>query len=573
MATLLRRFPSTTVAVAFALTVFLAAAFWHINVLRVGINFLGIEQNQLGEVALASFLIIPAAFMDRAVGRRRRYETQARTERMQALETSRRLAAIVESSDDAIISKDLHGTITTWNAGAERLFGYTAAEIVGASVMALIPADRRTEETEILEQIRRGVGVKHLETVRLTKDGRLIDLSIASSPVKDATGRIIGASKVARDIGELKRTEAALRQERDRYRTLFEYAADGIVIVDVAGHYVDVNAGLCAMLGYTRDELVGAHSSTLVAPNELNNVGFTRKALAETTAFHREWDLRRKDGTVLPTDVLSTLMPDGNLISVIRDVSDRNRAIHALREAEERVRFALESAGVGIWDMDYATGRLLWSDTIQAQYGLTPGTFAGTFEAYVERVHPDDRAMLMETVGRAMKSGEDFSTKHRAAWPDGTVRWLTGSGRVHLGEHGEPVRGVGISQDVTARRTLEEQFQQAQKMEAIGRLAGGIAHDFNNLLTAILGYSQLLLADSHLSPGHRDDVNEIEKAGNRAASLTRQLLAFSRKQIIELTLLDLNAIVADMRSMIERLIGEDVKIVPRLAPELPGIPR
>ena len=462
-------------------------------------------------------------------------------------------------------------TITTWNLGAERLFGYTAAEIVGASVMTLIPADRRAEEAEILDRIRRGVGVKHLETIRLAKDGRPIEVSITSSPVKDATGRIVGASKVARDVGELKRAEAALRQERDRYRTLFEHAADGIVIVDVTGNYVDVNASLCAMLGYTRDELIGAQASKLVAPKELPNVGFTRKALAETNAFHREWDLRRKDGTVLPTDILSTLMPDGNLMAVIRDVSDRNRALDALREAEERMRFALESAGVGIWDMNYATGRLLWSDTIQAQYGLTPGTFAGTFDAFIECVHPDDRAMLMETVGRAMKSGKDFSTIHRAVWPDGTVRWLTGAGRVHLGEQGEPVRGVGISQDVTARRTLEEQFQQAQKMEAIGRLAGGVAHDFNNLLTAILGYSQLLLADPRLDPAHRDDISEIEKAGNRAAGLTRQLLAFSRKQIIEPTRLDLNAIVADMRSMIKRLIGEDVKIVVRLAPELPRI--
>ena len=167
-----------------------------------------------------------------------------------------------------------------------------------------------------------------------------------------------------------------------------------------------------------------------------------------------------------------------------------------------------------------------------------------------------------------MKSGADFSTLHRAIWPDGTVRWLSGAGRVLLGEHGEPVRGVGISLDVTERRTLEEQFQQAQKMEAIGRLAGGVAHDFNNLLTVILGFCELLLADLDPDDPRQADIAEIQKAGTRAAGLTRQLLAFSRKEIIEPTLLDLNVVVADMRAMLGRLIGEDVTVVLGLRPAL-----
>src|SRR6185503_14297359 len=135
-------------------------------------------------------------------------------------------------------------------------------------------------------------------------------------------------------------------------------------------------------------------------------------------------------------------------------------------------------------------------------------------------------------------------------------------------EHGEPVRGVGISMDVTERRTLEAQFQQAQKMEAVGRLAGGVAHDFNNLLTVILGFCELLLDDRDPDDPRQADIEEIQKAGTRAAGLTRQLLAFSRKQIIEPTLLDLNVVVADMRSMLGRLIGEDVKVVLHLGPGL-----
>ena len=163
--------------------------------------------------------------------------------------------------------------------------------------------------------------------------------------------------------------------------------------------------------------------------------------------------------------------------------------------------------------MDYTTGVLQWSEILESQYGLQPGTFGGTFEAFVERVHPEDRDALLETMAKANRSGADFSVQHRALWPDGTVRWLSGAGRILLGEHGEPVRGVGISMDVTERHTLEEQFQQAQKMEAIGRLAGGVAHDFNNLLTAILGYCELLLADLDPDDPRQADIAEIQKAG------------------------------------------------------------
>lgn len=167
-----------------------------------------------------------------------------------------------------------------------------------------------------------------------------------------------------------------------------------------------------------------------------------------------------------------------------------------------------------------------------------------------------------------MKAGTDYTTDNRTIWPDGTVHWLSGAGRFLLGAHGEPLRGVGISQDVTERHLLEDQFRQAQKMEAIGQLAGGVAHDFNNLLTIILGYTQLLMSDLDPSDPQQSDLTEIHRAGTAAGGLTRQLLAFSRKQIIEPTLLDLNEIVTQMRSMLGRLINEDVTILLELQPEL-----
>ncbi len=255
--------------------------------------------------------------------------------------------------------------------------------------------------------------------------------------------------------------------------------------------------------------------------------------------------------------------------SALRHERDRaNRTVEALRTAEERMRFALQSANVGIWDMDYTTGNLVWSETLEAHYGLKPGTFDGTFKTFIERVHPNDRESVAETIGMAAKSGGDFSVQNRSLWPDGMVRSLNGAGRVQLGEHGEPVRAVGISLDVTDRVSSEEKNQQGQRMEAIGRLASGVAHDFNNLLTAILGFAELIAADPTIGQQHGADLDEIINAARRAARLTSQLLAFSRQQVLHPASLDLNGLIREMTGMLGRLIGEHIEVSLTLSADL-----
>jgi two-component system, cell cycle sensor histidine kinase and response regulator CckA len=376
--------------------------------------------------------------------------------------------------------------------------------------------------------------------------------------------------RVQRADDARRASDEAGRVSEERYRSLFEYAPDGILIADRQGCYLDANRAMCEMLGYSHDELVGRHSADIVMPQEVPHIRPALAAIALTQDYNREWEFRRRDGSSVCADVMVTAMPDGNLMAFVRDNTARNKVTAATRAADDRMRFAMHSARVGIWDMNYATGVLDWSAEMEAQYGLAPGQFGKTFEAFAECIYPDDRAAVLAAVSQAGATGSVFSVLHRVL-VNGKIRWFSGSGRFVTGADGKPLRAVGISQDVTERRLLEEQFQQAQKMDAVGRLAGGVAHDFNNLLTIILGFCEILLGEAGPDAPGSAEITEIQKAGMRAAGLTRQLLAFSRKELTELTVLDLNDILADMRPMLARLIKEDVKIVFVAGPALARI--
>ena len=461
------------------------------------------------------------------------------------------------------------GEVTAVNPFLADVLGYAEADILGKKLWELGPFQDIKKGKIAFKELQRQEYIRYDDLPLETSSGRSIAVEFVSNTYLSGHERVIQCN--ISDITERKRAEMATQATDVRYRTLFEYAPDGIVIADRQGHFVDANGSICRMLGYSRDALIRLSASDIVVPAEVEHIGPALLSIVSASDYRREWQFQRKDRSVFSADVIATVMPDGNLLALIRDVTSRNQADEAIRISEERIRFALHSAHVGIWDMDYTSGVLRWSDVMETQYDLSPGTFGGTFEAFIERVHPEDRASVLDIVGNAMKTRADFSMLNRTTWSDGTVRWLSGAGRVVLDAGGHPLRAIGISQDVTERRALEAQFQQAQKMEAVGRLAGGVAHDFNNLLTVILGFCDLLLADGSPDDPRRPDIAEIHKAGMRAADLTRQLLAFSRKQIIEPTLLDLNAVLTDMRPMLGRLIKEDVKVLFHVAPRLAGI--
>ena len=247
---------------------------------------------------------------------------------------------------------------------------------------------------------------------------------------------------------------------------------------------------------------------------------------------------------------------------------DRARADAALRRNEERLKLALSASKMGTWDWEIEDDRVAWSDGVEPLFGLAPGSFGNHFAAYLELISAEDESRVRASV-EAVLSGEaqSYAIEHRVSWPDGSVHWLECKGEVYRDAHGQPVRMAGTCADISERkyaevalRESEEQLRQSQKMEAIGRLAGGVAHDFNNLLTAIGGYSSLALLEFDPDDPRREYLEEIQRAGERGASLTKQLLASGRKQVLSPRLLDLNALVDDLTSLLRRVIGEDVEL-------------
>jgi len=256
------------------------------------------------------------------------------------------LASIVDSSDDAMVGQDLVGVVTSWNAGAEKIFGYAAAEMIGQSISKLIPAGRREEEQTILRRIARGESARHFEAVRVRRDGSMLDVSVWTSPIRDAAGEIVGASRVARDITEARKAEKAQAASELRYRRLFETAKDGILILDAeTGMVVDVNPFLISLLGFSREQFLG---------KTVWDLGFFRDIVANEENFA---ELREKEYIRYENRPLETI--DGRRIEVefisnvylvngakviqcnVRDVSARRRAEEALRllyaELEQRV--------------------------------------------------------------------------------------------------------------------------------------------------------------------------------------------------------------------------------------------
>ncbi|HYE86242.1 MAG TPA: PAS domain S-box protein [Vicinamibacterales bacterium] len=483
------------------------------------------------------------------------------TDRRMAEAERDHLAAIVSSSQDAIVSTTLDGRILSWNAAAERLYGYGASDAIGRDVQMLIPVDEREPVRRQLAQVALGQQATAYETRRLRKDGTSIWVSVSISPIANAAGTIEGASSVARDITAEVETRRALVSRERELRSLFENNPVGLVRASVDGVWREVNAQICEILGYSAAELLSLPFGDIVHPDDAaaTQDAYEQLRLGARRDFDGDKRYRTKQGKYIWVRVRVSPYRDASgelryFIIAIVDISARRAMEAHLRNTVARLEALIARLPLSIWALDshgvitFSEGRLL------SRFGAKRGELVGRSQLDLYKSYPE----ILEATRLALAGQEVHLV---VTLGDGTFEtWYTPL----FDDTNSPIGAVGIAIEITERLQLEAQFRQAQKMEAVGLLAGGVAHDFNNLLTAIIGFSEMALESAPEGSGQHYEVSQILKGAHSAASLTRQLLAFSRRQVLLPKVVDLNAAVRSMHGLLARVIGEDIDLMMEL---------
>jgi two-component system, cell cycle sensor histidine kinase and response regulator CckA len=484
--------------------------------------------------------------------------------------------SLFESSMDAVFLTVPDGTIVAANPAACRMFGMSEKEVCAAGREGLIDHNDMNHQ-KFLEE-RKSAGKARGELIYRRKDG--------SRFRGDATSVILegGASAfvIVRDISESKQAEEELRLSQ----YCINKAGIGIYQTDGTGAIISANEYACESLGYTMEELCTLSVFDIdpeITPERMLEV---KKIVGSVTHYSTH---RRRDGATFPVEITCNHLDFHGKrcdISFVKDITERKKAegelllahdelerrvaerteqfqktAEELRASEERYALAIQGANDGIWDLNLITGEAYHSPRWKSILGYEDDEISGNISEWWSRIHPADYQRVMESC-KAYEEGRltEFRVEHRLRHKDGSYRWVLSRGACLRDSDGKPYRASGSLTDITERKKLEHQLLQSQKMESIGILAGGVAHDFNNLLTAISGYGQILLEtipkDDDLS---LDNIRNVLKAADRAAELTRGLLAFSRKQTISPKPVHIDTLISSTGKIIQRIIGEDIE--------------
>jgi len=415
-----------------------------------------------GVLLLGVFLFV-SLVINHLTERAQRAETRERASREQLLTT-------LKSIGDAVIATDPQGRVTFMNEVAQGLTGWQFTEAKGKElpeVFRIVNEEtRKGVENPAARVLREGVAVGLANhTVLIAKDSREIPIDDSAAPIKDEEGRIAGVVLVFRSIAERRQAE----EVRLRLASIVESSEDAIIGKTLDGIITSWNEGAERLYGYSAEEVIGRPISILVSPDRPDEVPNILRRLKQGERIEQfETQRLSKDGEVL--DISLSISPIKNNAGVIigaatiaRDITAARRVRQALRESEDRLTQALEAARMGSWEWDIETGAITWAETLEPLHGLQPGTFAGTFEAFTELIHPEDREVLRQAVTRAIEERTDYDIEFRIVWPDGSVRWIGGKGRAFYDETGKAVRMTGLAMDITERKQAEEALRAGEE--------------------------------------------------------------------------------------------------------------
>jgi PAS domain S-box-containing protein len=359
--------------------------------------------------------------------------------------------------------------------------------------------------------------------------------------------------------------EANTAETVRRQALAMDSAADGISIIGENGQHIYVNTAFARMMGYESPEsMMGVHWQKIYDPRDVQLVHEqVRKSLEAEGKWSGQLSLRRRDGSVIPVEMAITTLANGVTACIGHDITARKEAEQARVDAENKYRTLVEQVAAISYIAELGIhGQWHYiSPQVEAITGYSQDEWLAGSRDWTRHIPQEDYAVI-EAAEAASLRGERFQAEYRIVRKDGAVIWVSDTAVVVSGSYSHPVM-EGIIVDITERKALENQLQQSRRMEAVGRLAGGIAHDFNNLLTIIKGYAELAVQRAGIQPELRADVQQIENAAERASMLIRQLLAFSRRQVLQPKIIDLNAIVVGLDKLLGRLMGEHIEMVTR----------
>ena len=472
------------------------------------------------------------------------------------------------------------GRITVmWSDATRRIAGISPgpASLTWEEFRERIHPDDRAMQAMALDRARRGEAPYDLEYRVVRPDGEVRFVHSAGEFIGDGAGRPQRAFGVMQDITERKATENALRASEQRWRNLTEALPQMIWSATPDGTCDYFSSQWTAHTGRPETDLLGWRWLETLEPADRDATRkFWLESVAGRHAYDLEYRVRSNDGEYrwFKTRGVPIRDENGKIIKwfgTCTDITDLRSAEEARRAAEERLRRVVASSPAVLFTLPVRDGEFrnidFMSDNVEAMLGYRVDETLGA-DWWLTNIEAQDRDIVVRQFQSEIVSRGYSSAEYRFRHKNGRSRWIRGETRLVRGTEGEPAVVVGSLSDITERRLLEDQLRQAQKLEALGRLAGGVAHDFNNLLTVINGYSELLLTSLPGDDPMRKHLTQIHQAGERAGTLTRQLLLFSRQQVIELKVLDLNVVVTDTERMLHRLIGEDVTLTTVLEPSV-----